>query len=319
MASCLALVDKEKKIAKRKEVLDKGSEGFFLLFAVLCSLSVFLIVGFILVRGVKPFLGGYYGGGKQDVLAFFTSYNWTYSGEGGMPFLLLTTIYVTGLSLLIAAPIAILGGLFIARVAPKKIRVIFQTALEILSSIPSVIYGLFGMAVICPLIRNLPGIGSQTSGGQSILAASLVLALMSIPTIGLLSYNAIFDVDPSLIYASLALGASKEETNYKVVLPSAESGIFAGIILGIGRALGEATAVSMVIGSSSNGLLFYNPLNPGNTLTSAMLGGMSEAVVDSLGYDVRFSLGLVLILLILVTTLSLNALKRRRERKRRGI
>lgn len=318
MVSCQSHLDKETKIAKRKEALDKGSGGFFLLFALLCSLSVFFIVGFIFVRGIKPFVGGYYRGEKQDISAFFTSYNWTYNGEGGMPFLLLTTIYVTALSLLFAAPIAVLGALFIARVAPKRIRVVFQTALEILSSIPSVIYGLFGMAVLCPLIRGLPIIGSLTSGGQSILSASLVLALMSIPTIGLLSYNAITDVDPSLIDASLALGASKEETNYKVVLPSAESGIFAGIILGIGRALGEATAVSMVIGGSSNGLFFYNPFNPGNTLTSAMLGGMSEAVVDSLGYDIRFSLGLVLILLILAITLSLNSFKRRREQKRRG-
>ncbi len=302
----------------RKERLDKGMRVFFLLFAVLSSLSIFFIVGFILFRGIKPFVGGYYDGAKQSLVSFFTSYNWTYNGEGGMFFLLLTTLYATSISLIISVPCSVLGALFISRVCPKRIRMLFQTSLELLSSIPSVIYGLFGLAVLCPLVRNIPGIGNLTSGGQSIFTASLVLALMSIPTMSLLSINAINSVNKNLIDASLALGASREETNYKVVLRSAESGIFAGVILGIGRALGEATAIQMVIGSSSNGLGFYNPFNPGNTLTSAMLGGMSEAAVDSLGYDVRFSLGIVLVLAILLITISLNAIKRSRERKRLG-
>lgn len=317
-----ALYEKEgsslQKRLRRKGRVDKGLSYLFLALALLAASSIFFIVGFIVYKGIKPFLGGYYGGAKQSFAAFFTAYNWTYNGNGGMIYLLLTTLYSTAISLLLSAPISIYGALFIARVCPVKLRVVFKSALELLSAIPSVIYGLFGLAVLCPLVRSIPLIGEMTYGGQSIFSASLVLALMSIPTMTLLSYNAIDAVDPSLSQASLALGASKEETNSKVVLNAARGGIFAGLILGIGRALGEATAVQMVIGVTSNGRGFYNPFTPGSTLTSAMLGGMSEAAVDSLGYDVRFSLGIVLMLVILLITLGLNLYKLHLERKMKG-
>ena len=124
-----------------------------------------------------------------------------------------------------------------------------------------------------------------------------------------LSMNAMEAVDKKLIQSSIALGASKAQTNFKIVIGTATSGIFAGIILGIGRALGEATAIQMVIGNNSLGTSFYNVFAPGNTLTSAMLAGIGEAA--GIGYDVRFSLGLVLIIVIFIISSLLSAIKQR--------
>ena len=174
-----------------------------------------------------------------------------------MIFLLLTTLYTTILSLLISVPTSIFTALFLVRILPKKLKMFFKTGVELLASIPSVIFGLFGMGVICPIIANL---GVDTFGGKTIFSAVIILALMSIPTITMVSITSIEAVDKKLIDASIALGASKAQTNIKVVLKCAQSGIFAGIILGVGRALGEATAVQMVIGNNSLGsgfLIFF--------------------------------------------------------------
>lgn len=300
----------ENKKYQRKNLLDKILKGFFLFLALICACFVIFIALFITYKGIYPFIHNYSLDGSeyihQDFKMFFINSRWLYNGMGGMFFLLLTTLYTTALSLIISVPTSIFTALLLSRIVPKKIKMVLQTCVELLASIPSVIFGLFGVGVICPMVASL---GIETFGGRSTLSAVIILAIMSIPTMTMLSYNAMEGVDKRLIESSLALGASPTQTNFKIVIGSSVSGIFAGIILGIGRALGEATAVQMVIGNNSLGTSFYNIFAPGNTLTSAMLTGIGEA--SGIGYDVRFSLGLVLIILIMLVSASLSAIKRR--------
>ncbi len=306
----MACKTKSKDIYGRKELLDKVAKLVFLFLAILCASFVIFIACFIAWKGIYPFFHNYSlqpgTVSRQDFGLFFSNPRWLYDGTGGMLFLLLTTLFTTLLSLLISAPTSIFTALFIARIAPKWLKSVLQSAIDLLASIPSVIYGLFGVGVICPAVASLR---PDTFGGRSILSGIVVLALMSIPTMTTLSMNAMEAVDKRLIHSSIALGASSAQTNFKIVIGSSSSGIFAGMILGIGRALGEATAIQMVIGNNSLGTSFYNVFAPGNTLTSAMLSGIGEAA--GIGYDVRFCLGFVLILVILGTSMILNSIKRR--------
>lgn len=298
------------KKAIRKERLDSFVRSVFLFIALICASVVIFILIFVLYKGLIPFFKTYEGGTSQSAKDFFTNSRWKYDGTGGAMFLMLTTLISTLISLIISVPTSIFSALFIAKIAPKKTKEALKTGIEILSSVPSVIFGLFGLGVIAPIIRDFAwGLGQQTAGGKSILTASIVLALMSIPTITLVSITSIEGVDTNLEKASLALGASKQQTNYKIVLKAASSGIFAGIILGTGRALGEATAVQMVIGNDTNGLSIFNIFNGGSTLTSAMLIGIGEA--SGIGYDVRFSIGIVLMVVIILTNTLLNWTKSR--------
>jgi phosphate transport system permease protein len=303
---------------KNKDIRDSVVKYVFFLISLLCSGLIIFIIIYIAYKGIAPFSTDYLQSDgsvtSENIYSFFIGTRWSYDGNGTMIFLLLTTIFTALLSLVISIPVSILTALFIIRMAPKGIKTVLRSIVELLSAIPSVIFGLFGLAVINPMIKNFATlIGIQTYGGKSILGAIIILAIMCIPTITLTSCDAIASVDKNMINASLALGASKTQTNMKIVLKSAQSGIFAGIILGIGRALGEATAVQMVIGNNSNGLGFYNVFNIGNTLTSAMLSGIGEAVNGTLGYDTRFSLGVVLIILILVSTSLLNITKKKMD------
>lgn len=296
---------------KRKERIDLIVKSIFLFIAIVCASVVIFIIIFILIKGIYPFINNYSTDPnvviRQDFSQFFINSNWLYNGQGGMFFLLLTTLYTTLLSLIISVPLSIFTALFVSRIAPKILKVSLREVVNILAAIPSVIFGLFGKGVICPIVFNV--IPIQTAGGQSILSAVIILALMTVPTMTTLAIDAMEAVSPSLNDASIALGASKAQTNMKIIVRSAQSGIFAGIILGIGRALGEATAVQMVIGGGSNGTGFLDIFNIGSTLTSAMLSGIGEA--SGIGYDVRFSLGIVLMLVILIINFLLNFIKNR--------
>lgn len=296
------------KKANKKTKIDNLVKFIFAFLAFLCSSVVIFIVSFVIVKGIQPFFVPDGAGLTQSFSAFFQNNRWTYDGTGGMGYLALATIFTTLCSLIISAPTSIFTALFVVKICPKKLKEIIKSAIQILSSIPSVIFGLFGMGVINPIVKNFANVfGTQTFGGNSVLSGIVVLAFMSIPTITLVSITSIEAVDNNLYKASLALGASKEQTNYKIVLKASQSGIFAGIILGIGRALGEATAIQMVIGNGGSGLDFINPFNIYSTLTTTMLAGIGEA--SGIGYDVRFSLGIVLMLIIVTTNILLNYLK----------
>ncbi|MDP3130898.1 MAG: phosphate ABC transporter permease subunit PstC [Bacillota bacterium] len=294
--------------------VDHLAKAVFLAAALISASFIFLIAGIVLFRGFIPFLSDNGGLGRVDLFHFLTADVWLIgqtfvSNLYGVGYLILSTLFITTLSLLISFPVGVLTALFIAKVAPKPLAKVLRTVIETLASIPSIVFGLFGAGVILKLVYDFSmAIGYQSKGGNSILSTVLVLALMTIPTITSISEVAIRSVDTTLEHGSLALGASKTQTNFKVILAAAKSGIFTAAILGVGRSLGEATAVSLVAGGRRSGVSF-DLLDTTGTLTTMMLEGLKETT--GLDYDIRFSVGLVLMVVILITNLSLNAIKRR--------
>lgn len=305
-------IEINEKIIDRKIRLDKFYRFIFLVFAILSASTIIIVIVFILVKGSTSFISGGYVNNelyKLKVLDFITGMRFSY-GEGvyGALYIVLNTIYVTFLSLFIAIPTSIFTGLFISKIAPKFLGNALNYVIEMLVAVPSVIFGLFGLGVLAPLIKNLGATSLSTT-----LGGVLVLSLMILPTLTMMNVTAFNAVPKSLINGSLALGASKTETNFKVVLKSGKSGVFAGVILSTGRALGEATAVSMIFGNSSGwNFSLANPFNllgTTSTLTSTMLLEIHEA--SGFNYNIRFSLGILLMILILLSNALLSYIKRR--------
>ena len=190
---------------------------------------------------------------------------------------------------------------FLSKSAPPKLAAVIHTAVELLAGIPSVVYGLVGMIVLVPAIRNL----FQLSSGASLLAAIIVLAIMILPSIINVSENALNAVPKEYEEASLALGATKIETIFKVSIPAARSGIATAIVLGVGRAIGEAMAIIMVSGNVANMPGLFTSVR---FLTTAIASEMSYAAVGSLQRQALFSIGLVLFLFIMLINVILNVL-----------
>lgn len=277
--------------------------------AILSSSMIFIIIGFIVIKGIQPFLASYQYG-TRNLLSFLigTVYRQD-QGIYGVGFIVINTLISGFGALLMAFPLSALTALFIAKIAPKKLAGAMQTVIELLASIPSVVYGVFAAGSITLLVKNLGLMfGIQTAGGSSLLTVMILLAIMIFPTITAIALTSIQAVPSDLEQASLALGATKTQTNFKVVLASAKSGIFAGAILGLGRAFGEATAVSMVAGNKLFGPTF-NPFDITRTLTSTILTGLKETT--GVDYDIRFSAGIVLMAVILISNLSINLVKNR--------
>ena len=299
---------------KEKRIIDRVVKIILLSFTLLSSSFIFIVAGTILVKGVTPFITNNNGLGSVSFIPFLTGDTWLigesfHSNLYSIGFIIASTLMIALLSLVVSFPIGVLTALFIAKVAPKKLANILRTVIELLASIPSIIYGLFGAGIILNLVYSFSAaIGYQSKGGNSMLASILVLAIMTIPTITSISEVAIRSVDKNLEEGSLALGASKTQTHFKVVLFAAKSGIFTSAILGIGRALGEATAVSLVAGGRRSGYSF-DLLDTTSTLTTIMLEGMKETI--GLDYDIRFSVGIVLIVVIILTNIILNFVKRK--------
>jgi phosphate transport system permease protein len=303
-----------KRKFQKNALIDITVEQILKGLAILAGSFIFIIAGVIIAKGLTPFITDNGGLGSVPVLPFLVGDTWLIgptfqSNLYSVGFIIVSTIYVVSLSLLISFPIGVLTALFIAKIAPKKLAEILRTVVEILASIPSIIYGLFGAGFILKIVYDFSAIlGYQSKGGNSVLSTVIILALMTIPTITTISEVSIRSVDKTLIHGSLALGASPTQTNFKVVLAAAKSGIFTSAILGVGRALGEATAVSLVAGGRRSGLSF-DILDTTSTLTTTMLEGMKESA--GLDYNIRFSVGLVLMIVIVLTNLSLNAIKRK--------
>jgi len=302
-----------------KKKADAVVRAFFLFLTVLASSVVFVVIFYILAKGVTPFFKRYSESGDDGKasFAYFLSglrfqnrFNpQTGKFEYGAFFLVVNTLIINLYVVVLAVPLSVLTALFIARIAPKPLAKIIQSGVDLLAAIPSVIYGIFGVGVIVPILGRIgQAMGLGTVSGVSLLAGAIILSLMALPTICSVSVTALQSVDEGRIQGSLALGASKTQTNFKIALRDAKSGIFAGIILGIGRSLGEATAVSMVAGSPTYGIT-WNPLRPTVTLSSQMLLSIGEAVPGSLNYDVRFSAGIMLMLFIVLFNLILNDVK----------
>ncbi len=230
----------------------------------------------------------------------------------GILYIILSSIVGTALSVAIGVPIALLTAVFLTDIANKKLAAVVQPAVELLAAIPSVIYGLLGMMILNPLMYKLEKIifaGSEThqfTGGSNMLSAIIVLAIMILPTVVNVSVSSIKAVSNNLRGASLALGASKIQTIFKVVLPAAKSGILTGVVLGIGRALGEAMAINMVAGGSVNLPL---PFNSVRFLTTQLVSEMSYA--EGLHREVLFTVGLVLFVFIMIINLILQRMRKR--------
>lgn len=312
------------KHSEGKKRTDKIVRLVFLVITVLCASIIVIVLGFILIRGLKPFLirytehfaDGEVGTGSASLGYFFsgTLYNGGFDFTTdqflyGIGHLIVNTLILDFTTFLLAIPTSVLTALFISKIAPKPLAAFIKSGVDLLAAIPSVIFGVFGMGVIVPIIKSWARVwGMKSASGVSLLAGAILLTLMIMPTIISVSVTALDSVSKELINGSLALGASKTQTNFKICLRAAKSGIFAGIILGVGRALGEATAISMVCGSPIQGIT-WNPFDSTVTLTSEMLLSIGEAIPDSMNYDIRFSVGLILMSIILVTNVTLNDVK----------
>ena len=229
----------------------------------------------------------------------------------GIAYIILSSIVGTAASVLLGVPVGLLTAVFLTEVSGKTLAKVVQPAVELLAAIPSVIYGLLGMMLLNPLLYKLEKAvfaGSSThqyTGGADLLAAVIVLAIMILPTVISVSASAIRAVPGSLRAASLALGASKMQTIWRVTVPAAKSGILTGVVLGIGRALGEAMAINMVAGGAVNLPL---PFNSVRFLTTQLVSEMGYA--EGTHRQVLFTVGLVLYLFIMILNLVLQRLRR---------
>ncbi len=296
---------------KRREVTDKVFHVLFALAGVISALMIIVIFVFVGGKGIAPFLPSY-GENRQNIWDFISGMAWRPDQNPpiyGVFFIIINTLISAFLAALVSFPISVLTALFIVKIAPRKLRSAFTTVVELLAAIPSVVYGVFASAQITTLVDNIARFfGQSTFGGTSLLTVAILLAIMIFPTITSMSITAIAAVDKNIELGSLALGASKTQTNFKVVLSAAKSGIFAGLILGLGRAFGEATAVSMVAGNAMTGPT-WNLFDITRTLTSTMLSGLKETT--GVDYDIRFSVGIVLMIIVLLTNLLIQYIKRK--------
>lgn len=225
---------------------------------------------------------------------------------GILPFIL-TSVYGTAGALLLGVPVGLMTAIFLAKAAPPRLAAVIRTAVQLLAGIPSVVYGLVGMIVLVPAIRRAFGLGS----GACLLAAILVLTVMVLPSIINMAETALQAVPREYEEASLALGATETETYFRVSLPAARSGVAAAVVLGVGRAIGEAMAIIMVAGNVANMPGLFTSVR---FLTTGIISGMSDAAVGSLYQQALFSIGLVLFLFIMLINVLLNVcIKRKKE------
>ena len=292
---------KENRKRKSKRLLENTMHGVFLVLGLITVACVLLITVYLVVSGLPaireiglvPFLFGT----KWDSTAAEPSF-------GILP-LILTSVYGTAGAIVLGVPVGFLTAVYLAKFAPAKVKNAMQVAVSMLAGIPSVVYGLVGMLVLVPGIRKIFNIPD----GASLLAAILVLAVMILPSIIKVSVTALEAVPKEYEDASLALGATPVETYFKVSVPAAKSGIAAAVVLGVGRAIGEAMAVMMVSGNVVNMPSLFQSVR---FLTTGVASEMSYA--SGLQRQALFSIALVLFLFIMLINATLNFfLKRDRE------
>ncbi len=270
----------------------------FLIFGILSVGLVLLISIYLIISGLPAMI-------KIGPIKFLFGTTWSAASEefGILPFIL-TSIYGAAGALLIGVPIGLMTAIFLAKAAPRRLAVVIRTAVELLAGIPSVVYGLVGMMVLVPWIQR----AFHLSSGACLLAAILVLAVMILPYIVNVSETALRAVPAEYEEASLALGATRTETWFRVTLRAARSGVITSVVQGLGRAIGEAMAVIMVAGNVANMPGLFRSVR---FLTTAIASDMSYAAYGSLQRQALFSIGLVLFLFIMLINALLNAAVRR--------
>ena len=277
---------------------EKIMEYVFLLAAVISIVAVALICIFLFANGIPAMK-------KIGFAEFLTGTKWKPgNNKFGIFPMILGSIYVTGGALIIGVPVGVLTSVFMARFCPEGLYKFLKPVVNLLAGIPSVVYGFFGLVIIVPFVRLLgPGTG------LSVLAASLILGIMILPTIITVAQSALDAVPARYYEGALALGVDHEHAVFKVVVPAAASGIMAAIVLGLGRAIGETMAVIMVAGNQPR-------------LTGSMLKGirtMTANIVLEMGYatglhrEALIATGVVLFVFILLINLAFSVLKRRKE------
>lgn len=286
---------------KKKQTMEDVVHGVFLFLGLITVGCVLLITVYLIVSGLPAI-------SKIGLGKFLFGSEWASTAAeakfGILPFIL-TSVYGTCGAILIGVPVGFLTAVFLSKMAPKKLRTVMESAVSLLTGIPSVVYGLVGMLVLVPGIRKL----FHVPDGASLLAAIIVLAIMILPSIIKVSVNALDAVPKEYEDASLALGATPVETWFRVSAPAAKSGIAAAVVLGVGRAIGEAMAVMMVSGNAPNMPSLFESVR---FLTTAVASEMSYA--SGLQRQALFSIALVLYVFIMLINAALNFfLKRRKE------
>ena len=285
----------------KKRVFEAAVHGIFLILGLITVGCVLLITVYLVAAGIPAIreigLGKFLLGKKWASTAAEPSY-------GILPFIL-TSIYGTAGAMLLGVPVGFLTAVYLSKAAPPKVKAVMETAVSLLAGIPSVVYGLVGMLVLVPGVRKLFGVPD----GASLLAAIVVLAVMILPSIVKVSVTALDAVPREYEDASLALGATPVETYFRVSVPAARSGVAAAVVLGVGRAIGEAMAVMMVSGNVPNMPSLFQSVR---FLTTAVASEMSYA--SGLQRQALFSIALVLFLFIMLINATLNFfLKRNKE------
>ena len=301
----------------KKERTDNFFKYLFASFAILSILILVLIAGYIIWEGIQPFLPtNEYGG--TSFIDFITGMNWNPNlDQYGILYMILGTLASVVLSIILAVPIALLTAIAISEVLPPKVAYVVSTAIELLAGIPSIIYGIVGLAVIVPIIYGMHPNQNPYPFGNSLLATSLVLAIMILPTIVTIAQTSLKAVPEYYREASYGLGATKMQTIFKVVVPAAKSGIIAGVILGIGRALGETMAVVMVAGNVGGGFTGIGKLNefifqPIRPLTASIAVDIGYA--DGLHKQLLFSTALILFIFIFLLNITVQWISKRGDR-----
>ena len=288
-----------KKDIRIKKFYEKTVETWFLLCAIIAILFLGIISIYLFLEGTPAIF-------KIGLKEFILGSKWMPSAEifGIFP-MIIASIYGTLGAIVLGVPIGIFTAIFMAEIAPEPIVKIVRPAIELLAGIPSVIYGFFGLIVIVPIIDNIFG-----NGGNSLLAAIIILGIMILPTIVNISESAIREVPKSYKEGSLALGASQIQTIFRVILPAARSGILAGVVLGIGGAIGETMAVILVAGNTP--LLPESITDRVRTMTSNIALEMSYAF--GLHQEALFATGVILFIFIILINVALHLLVFRSEK-----
>ena len=287
---------------KAKAVIEKTAQIIFLICAAIAILAVCSITVYMIMKGTPAFK-------EVGVLDLLFGRVWKPTASEpsfGIFYIILSSIAGTAAAVLLGVPIGLLTAAFLSELAGNKLGNIVSGAVELLAAIPSVIYGLIGMMILNPFMYSLEkkiyagSTDHQFTGGANLLSAIIVLAVMILPTVISVSTSSLKVVTDSLRSASLALGATKLQTIFKVVIPAAKSGILTGVVLGVGRALGEAMAINMVAGGAVNIPL---PFNSVRTLTTQIVSEMGYA--SGVHRQVLFTVGLVLYVFIMIINLIL--------------
>lgn len=289
---------------KRNRLFENIVHGIFLILGLITVGCVLLITVYLIISGIPAIK-------EIGFFNFLFGKEWASTAAepkyGILPFIL-TSVYGTAGAILIGVPIGFFTAVYLSKVANKKVRAVIEAAVNLLAGIPSVVYGLVGMLVLVPAIREI----FDVPDGASLLAAIIVLAIMILPNIIKVSITALDAVPKEYEDASLALGATPTETFFKVSVPAAKSGIAAAVVLGVGRAIGEAMAVMMVAGNVANMPSLFESVR---FLTTAVASEMAYSSPGSLQRNALFSIALVLFLFIMLINATLNFFLKRDKEK----